>query len=310
MVAALVLRSRINLLWRSHSEFPLSKPEFVRTHVRFLKSYPQLKATIELVSHKPFTFLPETDLDRINTLPENDPECVELKSILLRKQIAYYLSHVAIQDIYDIILLAANGKGSGALKIVRGMYEHLVTARFIALKPTEARPFVDDFELRGWTLINHWYKNMPEFVLSHLTKDEIKRFEDQAKIIQAERNKSICKKCGQPEPDANWTKTNLYDMAQQVGQGLDVLYTECYRIPSAYHHATALGLQFKATSSGDLSAGRRDAALSVVLGQQLLLNALEFQNEYFDLGLTDKITACVQQFADAVQEHLQNRNLL
>lgn len=254
--------------------------------------------------NKSFAFLPEADFERMKALPEDDPESLKLRSTLQRKQISYYLSHAAIQDIYDIVLLAANGKGAGALKIVRGMYEHLVTARFIVLNPDEAKPFIADLHLRGAALVKYWNEVVPEVLRKQASEAEIKTFEDQAASVQAERRQSICKKCGQLKPDALWTKTNLYDMAQKVGQGLDELYTECYRIPSAYHHATALGLQFKATSSGDLSAGRRDGALAVILCHQLLLNALRFQNEFFELNLASAIAASEQEFHDILGEKL------
>jgi hypothetical protein len=56
-------------------------------------------------------------------------------------RLVFYSGRVCAEDFNEILLLAANGYGFGATKLVRGMFERLVTAIFLHQKPE----FADDY---------------------------------------------------------------------------------------------------------------------------------------------------------------------
>jgi hypothetical protein len=59
----------------------------------------------------------------------------------LADEIVYFLSKIAGEDFMEIFMLCGNGHGIGGLKILRGMYERVVTLAYIAKNPTEADAF-------------------------------------------------------------------------------------------------------------------------------------------------------------------------
>jgi hypothetical protein len=280
---------------------PLEQADFSRRNKAFLGGYTRLMDTVEKVFRRTFTFSPQEDFDRAVALAIEDPMRLTFEYDLLVKRITYYMSRSASEDFHDIVLLAANGKGIGAQKILRGMYERTVTAQFIAAKPSEAEAFVDEFDIQQWNILNRCLKSTPEQTKAKFSENEIQEFEKKAKRAQTKRKLSICSKCGQPKLQAAWSPVSLNDMAVRVGNGLDLLYTNCYLIPTAHHHATPLGLQMRVTASDDslsFDAGpsREGADQALMLGHQLLLNLIEFQNKYWGLGLDEEISARVQDF--------------
>ena len=55
-----------------------------------------------------------------------------------------YLGRTASDDFGELLVLVGNGYGIGALKVLRGMYERMVTAAFLAKNPSEARSFAEE----------------------------------------------------------------------------------------------------------------------------------------------------------------------
>src|SRR5712664_3122300 len=49
----------------------------------------------------------------------------------------YFLCRLAVEEFMEILLLCANGYGIGAQKLLRGMYERAVTARYLFKHPEE-----------------------------------------------------------------------------------------------------------------------------------------------------------------------------
>ncbi len=52
----------------------------------------------------------------------------------------------------EILLLCGNGYGVGAMKILRGMYERLVTGRYLDAHPEETDTFFDFYHVSQYKL--------------------------------------------------------------------------------------------------------------------------------------------------------------
>jgi hypothetical protein len=107
-------------------------------------------------------------------LPESDPNRNQFEHELFVKRITYYMSRSTVEDFHDIVLLAANGRGIGALKILRSMYERTVHAQFVAENPSEAALFEDDFHIQQWNVLRRWSKTAPEQIRARLSEEEIR----------------------------------------------------------------------------------------------------------------------------------------
>src|SRR5215472_12444452 len=57
--------------------------------------------------------------------------------------VVHLLARTCLEELHEIVLLAGNGFGIGALKQVRSLYERTVAAVFIAGNPDQASRFMD-----------------------------------------------------------------------------------------------------------------------------------------------------------------------
>ena len=153
------------------------------------------------------------ELDHLLTLPENDPAVVAFENKVMADRIVFGLGRVIVDDFGEILTLAGNGRGVGANKILRGMYESLVTAAYIAKNPLEARPFAEDDAIKKWKLWERMVEFSPE-IKNSLPAEKIAELEADYKRAKANRPK------GQKE----WTSVNLPDRAKMVDKNLYGFY--------------------------------------------------------------------------------------
>src|SRR5260370_1856477 len=105
-------------------------------------------------------------------------------------RVVFGLGRIIADDFGELLVLGGNGYGIGAYKILRGMYERLVTAAYIAKNPSEARPFVEDDAIKKWKLWQQTLEVMPD--LKHtISKERINALEPESKKTKASRTKPI-----------------------------------------------------------------------------------------------------------------------
>ncbi|HEY1946693.1 MAG TPA: DUF5677 domain-containing protein [Bryobacteraceae bacterium] len=61
-------------------------------------------------------------------------------------KVLIWMGRLCFEDFSEILLLCANGYGVGAFKLLRGMYERVVTTEYLRIHPDE----VDDYIAYGW----------------------------------------------------------------------------------------------------------------------------------------------------------------
>ena len=66
------------------------------------------------------------------------------------------LARLAIEDLSEVLLLARNSYGFGALKLLRALYEHVVTAVYLMKHPDEAQDFSDRADVDTHKLLTHF----------------------------------------------------------------------------------------------------------------------------------------------------------
>src|SRR3989338_10311282 len=92
---------------------------FAKEHKPFLERFHNLKAALELCF--------------LRTGSSSEPA----------DKVLFFLGRLSYEDFMEILLLCGNGYGIGALKILRGMYERVVTARYLHFHPEETESFLD-----------------------------------------------------------------------------------------------------------------------------------------------------------------------
>jgi hypothetical protein len=278
------------------SELPIAvgdrevQTRFIANNRDFLIEHRPLHNLLGKVVLRDLPLPPQDEVDRHLALPENDPSVIAFENKITADNIVFGFGRVIADDFGEILTLAGNGRGIGANKILRGMYESLVTAAYIAKNPSEARPFAEDDAIKKWKLWERMVEFSPE-TKNSLPAQKIADLEAAYKSAKANRPK------GQKE----WTSVNLSDRAKLVDKNLYGFYGPCYLEPTFHTHATAsgLGLRFRRTDEGVNSyreITEKEARKALQLSHVLVLNLLSLQNDYFKLGLDDEIHQRLQAF--------------
>ncbi len=217
----------------------------------------------------------------------------------MAEAVVFYLGRAAADDFGEVLILAGNGRGIGAYKILRGIYERVVTAAFIAKVPSEARIFLSHSFIEREKLWKRLKELLPD-IKDERTPEQTKEFEDECKEAKAKLKASICNKCKQPITQEQWTRVSLDTMAQQADANLAGSYAYCYLLPTFHAHATAFGLESRMdlTESGFSfkETSEPEARKAVLYAHGLVLRLLKLQNNYFGLGLDTEIESCWDDF--------------
>jgi Family of unknown function (DUF5677) len=220
-------------------------------------------------------------------------------AIRLAQIIVFYLARTAFDDFYDVFIFTGNCRGFAVKMMLRAIYEHLVTASFIAMKPEEAKHFGDHSSIQKWKVWTRTLEVIPQ-VKEVVDTEEITKLDEQQQTARAQLKSEICKKCGQPITQAAWTRVDVATMAEQVdaaaGTRLVKLYAPCYLMPTALMHPTPFGLEMRLLRTDDPQLIFNEtpepvAHDSLMQAHGLVLRLVRLVNEYFKLDLDAEVEA-------------------
>lgn len=120
-----------------------AQQRFIDRHEAFLREYRYLNDLTKRIFQRTLEDPDQREVERLLLLPEEAPEVTAFENRMAADRVVFYLGRVAVEDFVEIVVLSGNGLGFGAYKILRGMYERVVTAMYIAKHPAEARVFVE-----------------------------------------------------------------------------------------------------------------------------------------------------------------------
>jgi hypothetical protein len=172
-------------------------------------------------------------------------EKVFIRDLALSNQaekIIFFLGRLCVEDFSEIFLLAANGYGFGSLKILRGLYERVVTMAYISENQNEAESFLEYHFIHRGKLIQHaesFFTNLEEY----LGKEEIEQAKSDFKKYKDKFMQTNCKKCKSQRLMNSWSKLDLASMAKKTG--LDKLYFPGYFYPTLQAHATTASVIYR-----------------------------------------------------------------
>jgi hypothetical protein len=273
---------------------------FIERNTGFLHEYPQLNELSKKVFLRSLKNPDRREVERLRKLPEDDPAVIAFEDKMSADRIIFYVGRMAVDDFGEILTLAGNGRGFGAYKIVRSMYERIVTALYIEKNPAEARTFAESSAITKLNYLKRTFEASPES-RSRFSDEFMATIERDAGAAQAKRKQSICSKCRQPITQEAWTRVSLDVMAKTAEPALEVLYPQFYLEGTAQSHANMFGIErrlirkkgggitYKETSEGE-------ARFAVHLGHHLMVRLLAMQNRYFSLGLDDEVKKRIEAF--------------
>ena len=107
---------------------PTEQRRFAESHSLFFELFPNLQAAMKAVFIREITSRSRADF------------------------VVFYLGRLCAEDFNEILLLCGNGYGTGALKLLRGMYERVVTGRHLHAHPEEVDDFLNFYWVNAFRL--------------------------------------------------------------------------------------------------------------------------------------------------------------
>ena len=208
-----------------------------------------------------------------------------------RDLVVFYSGRLAVEDFNEILLLAANGNGVAALKILRGMYERLVHGRYLSKAPdAEVDNFYDWHWVQKHKLVEELTKTMgPDFFTELGYEDGANNIREQCQAVRERFLVKHCDHCKKQKPNHTWSKLSLLEMAASAGEGVRAVTFESYYIPLEHTHSSIAAILHRLkedenraiTFKHDAQRSEADAALRYA--HLLLINILDLQQDHFSL---------------------------
>ncbi len=224
---------------------------------------------------------------------------VELESPA--EKLIFFMGRLCVEDFNEAFLLAANGYGFGSLKMLRGLYERIVTIAYIAVNQDEAIPFLEYHYIHKGRLMHHaesFFGNLEEYI----SKAEISEAKNDFVKYQDRFMQTKCRRCGTKSIMHSWSKLDLASMAKKTG--LENLYFPGYYYPTLQAHATAAAVMYRLKSSevNPVTFNERsqpDAAdRSLIIAHNLIIRLVHIQSKFFKLELNKELERLSSDFKD------------
>jgi Family of unknown function (DUF5677) len=202
----------------------------------------------------------------------------------------HFLGRLCIEDFMELLCLAVNGYGIGALKLLRGLYERVVTASYIADHPSEADLFLDfRFISRHRALqsyVDSGTKKQEWVEAARTAKDAYDRIKHRFEI-------DSCKKCGTKKINHTWSKLDFASMAKLTAVGK--LLAQAYYEPLNHSHSTSEAMFLRLKTSPreqiifDSEPQPNEADRALMVAHALMLELVGVQARYFNLPELEKL---------------------
>ena len=178
--------------------FPDEWAKFQERFPDFLKAFDALAETMNKVRVRTFA-------------PANHPV----------DETVFFLSSLVFEDFTEVWVMAGNGLGTGALKVLRGMYERAVTAAYISRFPDEAKQFWKFGHIAHHKVLHHAKElHGQPYLESVLGSDHCKEAEEEYQKVKPDFQKTRCKKCKTTGTMMSWSEYDLATMAKKAGYGI------------------------------------------------------------------------------------------
>jgi hypothetical protein len=200
--------------------------------------------------------------------------------------IIFLLGRTAFEDYCELWVLAGNGYGIGAYKILRGLYEKVVTLGYLVKHQSEIQRFCDYEIVQRKRLMNR-VKEDPH-VRARFSKAAYEEIDKAHEAIKGQfldaKGRSL-----------SWTLLDTFSLAKKAGYDLDKISVAGYVIPTLKIHATVSDLAERKAPQGDGTfkfnnePQEQYADSALLTATHLLITALFVHEDYFQLGLRQEL---------------------
>ncbi len=197
-------------------------------------------------------------------------------------RVVFGFGYLIADEFMEVLVLAANGFGTGALRVTRLMFEQLVTASYISTNPNQVNPFVNYYWIQQKKLATAVEQSGGG---SLIKPEKLAEINDNYEKYKNDYLVTVCEKCKSTRLNHTWHKLDVVSMAKKVNLGN--LIVEGYLLPLRETHATIPSLmnRIEEGARGILfGAPRRDLADVAMAGAHgIVLYMLDLQRQHFEL---------------------------
>lgn len=219
------------------------------------------------------------------------------------------LTRITTTCMNDVFVLCGNGSGTGALRIVRGMFESSTVAEYLCTHPKEAEDYEDFGRVIAWRRCQWMLKNTPGNPT--LSPQTIKRIQDEYDSVRGRFTNAK----GRVRPQ--WTTLSISEMTKAIGR--EDQYELVYSWLSSMHHVNAEGMMahVEAIESRDgtdfLKLGSPSLHLvneALVAAHTYVVWALQTFNDCCGLGFDDKLGEAAEDFRNVSRHEILDEHSL
>jgi hypothetical protein len=211
----------------------------------------------------------------------------------------YLYGSVCREDFMEILLLCYHGYGVAASKLVRSMYEHTVTLRYLHEHPDEIGTFLNYHRIQNDKLISRLVETFGDQILP---ANVVAEAESKAAEVKNEFMIPVCDHPGaKMRLNHTWNKLDFVAMAKKTG-GLGELIVTGYYLPMRHAHATFGGLSERleivdGQMGLNVDSQPQITDRSLMTAHTCLLDVMDAQKERFQIeGLEEATQVCYQDF--------------
>jgi hypothetical protein len=215
----------------------------------------------------------------------------QAKSEEQSNNILWMMAASCLAEVEDIFLLAGNGRGTGAIKLLRAFYERVVTLSYLAKYPDKIQQFVDFSDV-------HWKKLLIEVVRTKadipITQESIDRIEANFAAVK-DKYQQKCKGCERLSLQGQWTQKPVPEMASDISDILRYMAFNAYLRPTFHIHTTHFGIVEQCERTGgkllfsDVTTQRNMALKALCHAHTLLMQVMDVLNNKFELGKDEEM---------------------
>jgi hypothetical protein len=197
--------------------------------------------------------------------------------------VMFHLSLFVLQAHLEAVVLVGQGLSGGAVKVLRGMFEALVVAKYLAQNPAEVEDYRDYYKVILWKRYQYLAKVEPEKAM----KLPAKRVSEISTEYEVVKNRF-------PKKHQWHQKKGVKDMAEEVSLG--DMYDWFYCSASSLHHANMEGLHtnfLKWEKRGDrveaIGPSLSGCGSALAVADLMILKCLDTLDTSFSLGFAQRI---------------------
>lgn len=190
---------------------------------------------------------------------------------------------LTVDDWLEVLLLCGNGEAYGAQKVLRPMFERVVTLKYLHAHPEELDAYLDYYWINQRKLVSAIESTFKKGLLDPAKVQEV---EDNYQRLKDRYQVTLCRECGTTHLNIAWNPKDIITMAKEVG--LTDFIVPAYYLPMQHTHPSVKGMldRLEITADGVTLAERLqpltgDRILCAAHG--LLLHSLDVQFEHFKL---------------------------